>query len=365
MHRMIRLTAAPALAAAALYSGSAVADHGGFGFGLGTASPINTETAITLPEGKFSVGTRTVYQSFSQFSNSQLNKIARSINSGEDRDIHSLDSVLSVSLMAAYGVTDNFSVGLRFPYVWRSNVQQVGGHAHGAEEADHHDEEAQEPIQTSDVRGLLQALGSPNGIGDMTMFGQYRLFHTDDNKTNLSALVGLKFPTGLTGRTTRPTATRPVEQYETHFQPGTGSWDPSLSVAFTQLFGNFSLDSNIWYLFATDGAQGVNMGDSMNYNVALSWSPGKTLGGLAAASNVNALTLIVELNGEWFDYQHNKGARDPDTGGHMIYISPGLRYGAGQNWNVAVSVMAPVLTSMNGIQVDPGPRVINRINILF
>ena len=39
-----------------IYSNAVLADHGSIGFGIGTASPIITQTGITLPKGKIATG---------------------------------------------------------------------------------------------------------------------------------------------------------------------------------------------------------------------------------------------------------------------------------------------------------------------
>ena len=45
----------------------AAADHASVGLGVGTAAPISTETAVTLPEGKWAVGIRSEYVKLDSF----------------------------------------------------------------------------------------------------------------------------------------------------------------------------------------------------------------------------------------------------------------------------------------------------------
>ena len=75
--------------------------------------------------------------------------------------------------------------------------------------------------------------------------------------------------------------------------------------------------------------------------------------------------MIVELNGEWRDYQTQNGVVNPDEGGHVLYISPGARYSGGQNWNVAFSFGVPIMTDLNGIQEKPDYRLTSRFVITF
>ena len=345
----------------AVASGSpAWADHGSMGFGLGTASPIITDTAVTLPEGKFAVGLRMQYISFKRFSDNYIQSHNEAFHeAGSSRHTHSTDELLTPALVGAYGITDDITVGLRFPYVMRTNVR---GSMHGG---DHE-------VSTHDF-------GDINGIGDVTVWGEYRFFHTPDNLTNVAALFAVKAPTGRANRVGKQIdGFVGRELLDTHLQPGTGSWDGSLGLAFTQAFGSFSFDSSIVYTWVTEGAQNTDMGDIFNYNFALSWSPGSgEAAGLQASSNINPWTFIMEFNGEWRDAEvrHNWGGSeevyetspwtDPDSGSHILYFSPGVRFAPGSNWNVGLSFGAPIVSDQNGHQVDPDYRIIGRINMTF
>ncbi|MGR9106303.1 MAG: transporter [Gammaproteobacteria bacterium] len=337
---------------AACCASPARADHGSVGFGLGTAGPIITNSAIPLPENKFLFGVTSQYVKNRQFSDGQLVEFNESLEN-QDRHIDSLESLLVASFVAGYGVTDDLTLGFRFPYVWRYNIREVGEHHDG-------------PGGDEEEAPGVQNLGDPNGIGDLTAFGQWRFFHSADNLTNVALLAQVKMPTGRTNRRTVVNEEGESEVFETHDQPGSGSWDAGLGFAFTQGFGSFSFDSNILYTLVTQGAQGVDLGDVFSYNLALSWSPGGTLGGgLQAESNFNPLTLIVELNGEWRDFQTQNGVVDPDEGGHILYISPGARVTGGQNWNLAFSFGVPIVTELNGIQEKPDYRITSRFVITF
>lgn len=335
-----------------LYGNSVSADHGSIGFGLGTAAPIVTSSAITLPVNKALVGVTTQYTDYNEFSDPRLIELNERLE-GEGRHVHSIESLLTTSLIAAYGVTDNITLGLRFPYVWRNNVREVPHH--------HEEEEG-----TGGEAPHVQNLGDPNGIGDTTVFGQWRFFNTEDNLTHVALLGAVKMPTGRTDRVTARGEDGERQIQDVHFQPGTGSWDGSLGLAFTQGLGDFSFDSNVLYTWVTKGDRHVDLGDVFTYNAALSWSPGGTLGGgLQASSNFNLWTLMVELNGEWRDFQTERGVKDPDEGGHILYVSPGARFAGGENWNVALSFGVPIVTDLNGHQVQPDYRITSRINVTF
>lgn len=56
---------------------------------------------------------------------------------------------------------------------------------------------------------------------------------------------------------------------------------------------------------------------------------------------------------------------DEHSGGDIIYISPGLRYRAGNNINLTASVGVPIITDLNGFQSEPDYRIITGLNFNF
>ena len=73
--------------------------------------------------------------------------------------------------------------------------------------------------------------GDTEGIGDLTLFGQYR-FYGQDTGLQASLLTGIKTPTGETGEHDDQ-----GELFEAEFQPGSGSWDPMFGLALSQAQG--------------------------------------------------------------------------------------------------------------------------------
>ena len=321
-----------------VYSGAVLADHGSLGFGIGTASPIITQGGITLPVGMWAGGITTQFINFDSVSDEQLLSVKNNAVDEAHGDVHSTNTFLQPSVFAAYGVTDDLTLGLRIPYVLRSGVHS--------------------PNEDGDA---VDYLGAPSGFGDVSVFGQYRFYHSADNLNNASLTIGLKTPTGATGVQTNQGTT-----FETHQQPGSGSWNPSLGLSYTRAMGSFSFDTNLLYTFATTGAQQTNLGDVFDYNVALSYAFGAPVrNGLFSSSNNAPWTAILELNGEWQDYQKTVGLTDPNSGGSTVYISPGIRFSGGKGWNTALSIGAPVVKELNGFQSEPSYRITYRFVAVF
>ena len=73
---------------------------------------------------------------------------------------------------------------------------------------------------------------------------------------------------------------------------------------------------------------------------------------------------MLELNGEWHDHQVVAGVKDPFSGGNVVYLSPGLRLGY-DKWSGFVSVGLPVINHVNGIQAEPGWRLLTGVAVAF
>ncbi len=324
----------------AVYSGTALADHGSLGFGIGTASPIITQPGVTLPSNMWAVGTVTQFSSFNSASDQQL----LDLQNGPNPDVHSVSTYLQPSIFAAYGLTDDLTFGIKVPYVFRTGVRSPT-----AIDQDN-----------PDVRSV-DTLGDPHGFGDVSIFSQYRFFHTADNLNHVALTLGLKTPTGQTALVNNQ-----GNNFETHHQPGSGSWNPSAGISYTRLMGSWSFDTSAMYTIATRGAQGTYLGDNIGYNIALSYAFGAPArNAFFSASNNAPWTAVLEFNGERQAYQKTAAGYDANSGGNTIYVSPGIRYSGGKNWNTALSIGTPIVQDFNGYQTPAEYRITYRFVVAF
>ncbi len=77
------------------------------------------------------------------------------------------------------------------------------------------------------------------------------------------------------------------------------------------------------------------------------------------------LDTVLEFNGEWHDREETNGKKDGNSGGNIVYISPGLRFAAEKNVNLRASFGIPIIQDTHGYQVEPNYRVITSINFSF
>jgi outer membrane putative beta-barrel porin/alpha-amylase len=356
---------------ASLCTAPAHAHHPGTGGNTGGAGPIITLPATTLEAGQVSVAFLSEYISLSGLSDADLIAAAAA-----HQHVHSIRSIASPSLGAAFGFTNDLMVLVRVPYVRRTDIRE-GEHEH---------------VHGGGVSNTVAFRGDSAGIGDTTMLAQYRFFNNPASGTEAAVLFGTRLPTGRTD-----VRDNQGLLFETEFQPGSGAVDALVGAAFTQRFGAWSFDANVLYAFAGDGAQQTNLGNRFNYNAAVSYRLiGAALQPAVTTALVHARTqpprhggpghkhdhshshdeapakpaprwiadLVLELNGEWHDNQVVAGVVDPNSGGNTVYLSPGLRIGYG-DVSGFTSIGVPVVNQMNGLQSKPDYRVVAGLAAAF
>jgi len=348
---------------ATLLAPGARADHPSVTVGAGAASSLNTESGMTLPARAWSVGLRSEYLDLDEFSDGRL---LASRRADRDADVHSVESLLSLSLGVFYGITDDVTVGVRVPYVRRTGLREPFAGTGGEGEAVHAAHSTDEHSVELPGGPVVLGLGDADGLGDVTLFGQYRILEHPAGH-HLSLLGGLKTPTGRTNVRSRQDL-----RLETELQPGSGSWDGLLGVAYTRLLGRVSLDGSMLYTIASEGAQDTDLGDAFALAAAVTYrvrgEPPQAADGHDHDHGPRsglAWDLILELNGEWRDHEHAGDRRMPNSGGTVLYLSPGLRCTVAGRVGIGLSVGVPVVTDLHGDQVDPSYRLVSSIGIGF
>jgi len=306
----------------AFTANEARAHHVAVGGPTATAGPINAPSADTLRQGEVTVALRAQAENYDEFSNRALEGFAAAGLEG----VHNTDAAFIASLAFEYGVTDDLSIGVVAPYVLRYGVRE-GEIEDGVPEA--------------------HVLGGARGFGDLVVTARYRFLDRAQHGVSLSLLASLKTPTGESDERTDSGGS-----FETEFQPGSGSWDPSVGLAAGAKVGPFFVDASGGYTFVTEGDRDTNLGDRASYNLGLSYRIGK--GAHTHDDGVferhEALDLVLELNGEWGEHERIGAEIDPHSGGSQLFISPGLRYVLKQGWTSFVSVGFPLYEDLNGQQ---------------
>lgn len=344
MSRKIALSAG---ATALLLIAPAFAHHPSGAGSTGDTGPIVTIPATTLDKGQSVAG---IVVEFINLDPLPLDKL------GGHPHPHNLDGIHSTSLVYAYGITNDLTLSLRLPFIRRTNI------------FDHHEGD----------------LGDAAGVGDLSVLGQYRFYNNRASQMESALLFGVKLPTGDTS-----VSAANGERFEAEFQPGSGSVDYFLGLAFTKRFGAWSFDTNVLYQFTNEGIQDVDLGDRFLYNAAISYRISGGLSGPADRMNAGlpepmyhggpkakhrhhhedprsasgpALDLVLEMNGEWHDRQSGEGG--VHSGGNTLYLSPGVRLSI-DRWSGFVSFGVPIISDLNGLQPEPEWRVLSGVSVNF
>jgi hypothetical protein len=359
MNRSILLLAG----ACALTASPALAHHPGGASNTGGAGPITTISAETLEAGHGAVAFLYEYIAFGGLGDADLINAA-----SKHQHVHSIGTIQNAAASAAYGVTDDFMVSVRVPYVLRTDIRE-GHHEH---------------LPGGIVSNTVDFRGDSSGLGDVTVLGQYRFINSKATGTQAAFLFGVKLPTGATNRLDAQ-----GELFEAEFQPGSGSTDFLLGAAFTQRFGAWSFDTNVLGVLAGTGTQDTNLGSRFLYNAAVSYrlvgyTPPEEHAGLPSSALAHGpvphrhehplekipappqwrVDAILELNGEWHDFETVAGVRDPNSGGHVLLLSPGVRVGYG-NFSGFATFGVPLVNDMNGLQSKTSYRVFTGIAYAF
>ncbi len=378
MHIRIVTISAGALVLAA--SSPAMSHHPS---GTGTSStggPI-----VTIPGTTLQKGASALYLTFEHLSFDELSDAVLEAAAARDAHAHSLATLESPALGYSYGLTDRLMVSVQLPYVIRTGIREASHHHHEEATGEHshaeggeteeHEHTVGETHHQSPAESETVDRGDTEGIGDLTLFGQYR-FYDQDTGLQASLLTGIKTPTGETGERDDQ-----GELFEAEFQPGSGSWDPLLGLALSKAQGRWSVDGNVLYTIATEGTQHTDLGDRFHYNAAVTY---RLVGGDAETSHAmnhshhgqshhhdHALSpkgfiidAVLELNGEWQAKQNISGEADPNSGGNIVFLSPGVRI-ASNRWSGFVSVGLPIINDLNGLQSEPTYRLFGGVLVGF
>lgn len=170
-----------------------------------------------------------------------------------------------------------------------------------------------------------------SGIGDTELMARYRFRKRDwENGTYQQALLfGIKLPTGDSDMESN--GQRLMEMV----QPGTGSVDYSIGYAWTHREGNFTMDGDLIYRVTTENQEKYKFGNLLSYD-------------LAGLYQMKELYLMLEMNGRFWEMDEADGDEVGNTGGHQIFINPGVSYHIRPNLMLMASVQVPVYSNMNG-----------------
>ncbi len=180
------------------------------------------------------------------------------------------------------------------------------------------------------------------GTGDGRIFARYDAIRkiVPAGYTRLSPEIGVKLPTGGAF--------------------GTGSSDFSGTLVFSHVRDAHWLVSDIQFTYNTEGDDDLRLGNRWRYDLAYLYRvfPRKSLG-------VPGVLLVVELNRESAARARSRGTGLPNTGGDVLFLSPGVEFFASRQLVLEVSVPIRIHEDLNGSQIRPSYSLIAGFRFLM
>ncbi len=303
--------------------GTVRADHGPGTSGGG----ITTQTAETLPPGRFSLEFRLDYTEFDNVSDDQLSH--RATNAGS---FDSLDRSFLTSMEVGVGVFEDFQLSLSTGY-----YDAVGA------------KEAESDPATGQVE--ISSFG-PDGLTDTWLNAKWRFYRGPAGQ--FAVLGGVKFPTGRDN-----VRTGEGERVEPSATAGSGAFDAALGLAFTRwLTERIALDASTQYTLRTEHDD-FRIGDRID-------------GGVAAAyrlvDDIRAYPqplVFTEANVRYLFKSEDDGDRDPNTGGTAVFVSVGLKLNLNPKLALTLAPQFPVYQDLNGEQLKTDFKLLSALTLSF
>jgi hypothetical protein len=184
---------------------------------------------------------------------------------------------------------------------------------------------------------------SASGVGDLTVFGRYTVIQRDQpgRTFRFAPFFGVKAPTG------EDDATDALGRLPPSVQVGSGSWDRFVGVVATYQTLRYQVDSQFSYR-ANNEANNFEAGDVARVDASLQYRlrPRTLTGGVPAF-----LYGVLEVNLIDRDKNQVGGVEDPNSGGTMLFIAPGIQY-VTKRWIVEGAVQFPVSQDLNGTALE-------------
>jgi hypothetical protein len=243
-----------------------------------------------------------------------------------------------------YGITEDAMLLAVIPY----KKTKLDGHLHV-----HADGEVE---VHSDMKG------EETGIGDIAALGRYTFFktHTIDTTTSFAGIAGVKFPTGKTDGKTDDG----MKYLDSHLQLGTGSTDFIMGLSMSHAVQRLSLSANLLGVIPTEGKAGNTkhqFGNTLNYDITAKYRVHPAV----FAPLSTQLFFSLGLNGELREREKENGVEIVNSGGHTIYLTPGIQVVTAPHWAVELSYQHPVYHNLYGTQIGEEYKVNSGVTYLF
>lgn len=241
--------------------------------------------------------------------------------------------VFEETLTGVYGITGDLTLGMTLPLV-------------------------QKQVEFKTPSGTRAEIRS-SGLGDSSLVGVYRFYRRDVPRatTQFSIIGGLKAPTGSTSQSDRDAILLPGNnrrRLPRPLQPGGGSWDGIVGIAGFQ-----NLDQLSFYGSVQGKINGKDdsfrFGNKIHYDLTVDY----------VTLEERNLFFILEFNGVNAGRNEENGKKIRNSGGHTLFISPGIEYLPLPYLILESSVQIPIVQDLNGRQPEKRFSLLVGLRYLF
>ncbi|MFQ5882087.1 MAG: hypothetical protein ACE5I9_06395 [Candidatus Methylomirabilales bacterium] len=192
-----------------------------------------------------------------------------------------------------------------------------------------------------------------SGIGDITLFGKYRFYRRDlpFGRDQLALIGGLELPSGSTSK-------GPGLKRAPPLQLGSGGVDGLLGLTFGHTRSWYSIEGAVQGKLNSE-AKDFRFGNVLLYDLYLAYQTYPEWPTPPAQLN-----LSVEFNGRTRG-DNEKDGKELDTGGTVLFISPGIQYIVTGNLLFETGVQIPIVKDLPSGQLEPDFTVLFGFRYLF
>ena len=132
-----------------------------------------------------------------------------------------------------------------------------------------------------------------------------------------------------------------------------------LGLAFSRfLTSRLTVDASAQYTFRTEYG-GFRLGDRIDGGAALAY---RFTGDIKSFPQAG---LFAEANVRHLTKSEDGGVSDPNTGGTVLFLTPGIRVGFNRNLSVTFGAPLPALQHLNGEQLKTMFKLTAALNVSF
>lgn len=266
--------------------------------------PFHTPTGLPLPLAESSV--RGLYRHLEMGS---LTRNGDEVENPEGLRV----GVDAVPLVVPYGVTPRTTLFVGIPYLWK----------------------------TFERGGTRE---SNRGLGDLFVRVKQEILAKDFVAGNrrLAVFAAASLPTG---ETEEDGAALPPP-----LRLGLGSVNLTGQAVYSYVNDRFGYHGAVSYTAATGATAGVRIGDRFGYDLAWGY---RLFPAVYETLREVTLAAYLELNGSVAQPSTQGGSLRADSGGHTLFLSPGLQLIPLRNWAIEASFQWPIVRELRGTQLAP------------